>query len=312
MTKNCEFGIIRNNLKGEIRNKMKKLNFKGHKKIKALMVYGTLMAGTIFSIKKASVPEIDQSLTKIVSTNLNNTYIDELSVIESNTWTQVYTLDRSISIVDELKDLSSDDDNKITINFSDDQKEAIKNLKKEEVNELVKQYKEETNPIKKQYLYHTLASIRNYHMSNIYNNGINISKKMLQGAVKMFVCEAENLYPNNYTKVNIRPQVAGEDPNVYIKEAGYSYSDNYKVPLNSVYGSMIQSIYSIQSKEAKIKSNEKEPFTYKEVEQITKDSINLIKVSIYSKPKLEKDIFQNKKLVPENSYSMIKKQVKTK
>ena len=142
MTKNHKFGIIRRNLKGEIRNKMKKLNFKGHKKIKALMVYGTLMTGAIFSIKKASVPEIDQSLTKIVSTNLNNTYIDELSVIESNTWTQVYTLDRSLSIVDELKDLSSEDDNKITINFSDDQKEAIKNFKKEEVDELVKQYKE--------------------------------------------------------------------------------------------------------------------------------------------------------------------------
>ncbi len=244
------------------------------------------------------IPTIPTTLEQTLQETSDNTLLDEgLSMITNDNANQeeIRQLENNLNKYNCLENINLKEYD------TPSSTQELDNLTIEELELLIeKRNSDELSLIEKERINQNLYYIKETSKSFIEKKGVDISIDSLKRAVKLGVCDAVGLEPEYFKNVNINPQ-SQSDPFRLSITADDPISGSRlfcNVDYDSIYGEMINTIYTLQGLENP---------SFKDIKKYSDKSLNLIKVSAYSKAKLSK-----KTITSEFSYKEISEKVKVK
>ena len=281
--------------------KLQAKNIKVVKKEITLILGLSVVFGTGGCIFDNQPPTIDQPVADTLSQTSKDTYLDEVLDAEGDdqaSLDDIAALEDALERYNVLKDVNFGEDH--YNDLSDEEKANADALTTEEIELLMEELdNEDLSIVDQSRLSQQLYYLRNSAQEEIEENGITTSINVLKRGVKAAACESAGLEAEYYDYVTI--DAASQNPydlGLTVTDPISGASTHIKVDSNSIYGEMIQQIYSLQ---------ELENLSFDEIRNLTNESLNLVKVSVYSGATLSGDT-----MTSEYSYSDVEEATKTK
>jgi hypothetical protein len=263
---------------------MKIKNLKLSKLGLAILLAGTI-SFTVSGCNSKTTTDLTEPLQTSIENNAENTYLDDIlsidqtlcensEIITESIFEQEQSLEESINIVELLSTISD------TEEFNDLSQEEVTKLcsySYDDIELLVEELNSGDNKfIGNSRLKQQLSIIKKYHEEMIRTNGLAVSKALLKMSIKGVACQVSGLEVENYGDCTISK--SDDDNKIYVNVYDTVSGQSIKYKLTDIYEEMGEEIYKIEDQDSEVDKDT--------AMSITKESLNLIKNSVYCNPEL--------------------------